>query len=49
MATGAGGDAVRELLSVPGASSTLLEAVVPYSQAAQSSYLGCESCRAPSI
>eukprot|EP01052_Picozoa_sp_SAG31_P040500 SAG31_NODE_5878_length_2278_cov_2.396053_2_plen_448_part_00 len=40
VATGAGGDAVRQLLAVPGASSTLVEAVVPYSQAAQSEYLG---------
>ena len=38
--TGGGGQAVAELLAVPGASRTVLEAVIPYSQAAQSAFLG---------
>ena len=38
--TGGGGLAVADLLAVPGASRTVLEAVIPYSQAAQSAFLG---------
>jgi len=38
--TGAGSEAIAWLLRVPGASSTVLEAVVPYSQAALADYLG---------
>ena len=38
--TGGGGQAVADLLAVPGASRTVLEAVIPYSQAAQSAFLG---------
>ena len=37
---GGGAQAVADLLAVPGASRTILEAVIPYSQAAQSSFLG---------
>ena len=38
--TGGGADAISRLLSIPGGSRSLLEAVVPYSQAALESYLG---------
>ncbi|MCE2487257.1 MAG: CinA family protein [Desulfurellaceae bacterium] len=38
--TGGGAQAVADLLAVPGASRTVLEAVIPYSQAAQSAFLG---------
>lgn len=38
--SGGGSDAVSQLLQVPGASRTLLEAVVPYSAAAMASFLG---------
>lgn len=38
--TGGGTQAVADLLAVPGASRTVLEAVIPYSQAAQSAFLG---------
>ena len=38
--TGGGAAAISELLSVPGGSRTLLEAVVPYSEAALTSWLG---------
>ena len=37
---GGGAQAVADLLAVPGASRTILEAVIPYSQAAQSAFLG---------
>lgn len=37
---GGGVQAVADLLAVPGASRTVLEAVIPYSQAAQSAFLG---------
>jgi nicotinamide mononucleotide (NMN) deamidase PncC len=40
VATGAGSDFIRTLLSVGGASSTVLEAVVPYAVEAQGKYLG---------
>lgn len=40
--TGGGSRAVAELLEVPGGSRTLLEAVVPYSAAALSQWLGAE-------
>jgi len=38
--SGAGSSGVAELLQVPGASRTILEAVVPYSQAAMTAWLG---------
>ena len=38
--TGGGAQAVADLLAVPGASRTVLEAIVPYSQAAQTALLG---------
>jgi len=38
--TGGGSRAIADLLSVPGASRTVLEAVVPYSRAALTSFLG---------
>jgi nicotinamide mononucleotide (NMN) deamidase PncC len=38
--TGGGASAIAELLSVPGGSRTLLEAIVPYSQAALTNWLG---------
>lgn len=38
--SGGGSDAVSQLLQVPGASRTLLEAVIPYSAAAMASFLG---------
>ena len=37
---GGGAQAVADLLAVPGASRTILEATIPYSQAAQSAFLG---------
>ena len=37
---GGGSQAVADLLAVPGASRTVLDAVIPYSQAAQSAFLG---------
>src|SRR4029077_12143673 len=40
--TGGGSRAIAELLEVPGGSRTLLEAVVPYSAAALSGWLGAE-------
>ncbi len=40
--TGGGSRAIAELLEVPGGSRTLLEAVVPYSAAALSDWLGAE-------
>ncbi len=39
-AAGGGAQAVADLLAVPGASRTILEATIPYSQAAQSAFLG---------
>ena len=38
--TGGGASAISELLSVPGGSRTLLEAVVPYSEEALVEWLG---------
>ena len=38
--TGGGASAISELLSVPGGSRTLLEAIVPYSEAALADWLG---------
>ncbi len=38
--TGGGVQAVADLLAVPGASRTVLEALVPYSQASQAAFLG---------
>lgn len=38
--TGGGSGAISRLLSIPGASNTILEAAVPYSQAALSDWLG---------
>jgi nicotinamide mononucleotide (NMN) deamidase PncC len=40
--SGGGSQAISDLLQVPGASNTLLEAVVPYSHAALSDWLGGE-------
>jgi hypothetical protein len=40
VATGAGGHAIATLLGVAGASSTILEATVPYAQEALSDYIG---------
>ena len=37
--TGAGSDVINWLLSVPGASKTLLEANIPYSESSQKSFL----------
>ena len=38
--TGGGGRAITDLLTVPGASATVLEAVVPYSLPALEDWLG---------
>ena len=38
--TGGGVQAVADLLAIPGASRTVLEALVPYSQASQTAFLG---------
>jgi hypothetical protein len=40
VATGGGASAIADLLAVPGGSRTLLEAVVPYSEAALTDWLG---------
>jgi len=40
--TGGGSSAISALLQVPGASRTVLEAVVPYSSASLTAWLGCE-------
>lgn len=48
--TGGGSKAISQLLEVPGASQTVLEAVVPYSSAALASWLGGvpdQSCSEP--
>ena len=39
-ATGGGSRAISELLGVPGASATLLEAIVPYAESALTQLLG---------
>ena len=41
--TGGGSQAIADLLTVPGASATMLEAVVPYSAAALAEWLGGKS------
>ncbi len=41
--TGGGSGAIERLLTIPGASATVLEAVVPYAQAALADWLGSES------
>ena len=38
--SGGGSGAIQQLLSMPGASNTVLECSIPYSQAAMQSYLG---------
>jgi hypothetical protein len=42
VAAGAGSQAVRDLMAVPGASRTVLEALIPYGHASLSSFLGHE-------
>ena len=46
--TGGGSQAIADLLAVPGASRTVLEAIVPYSDAALSEFLGSEPAQAAS-
>ena len=47
--TGGGTQAVADLLAVPGASRTVLEAVVPYSEAALTEFLGASPRQAVSV
>lgn len=47
--TGGGTQAIADLLSVPGASRTVLEVVVPYSEAALTEFLGASPRRAVSV
>ncbi len=47
--TGGGTQAVADLLAVPGASRTILEAVVPYSEAALVEFLGASPRQAVSV
>lgn len=42
VASGGGSDLIARLLGVPGASRTVLEVVVPYSQTSTVEFLGCE-------
>ena len=47
--TGGGTQAVADLLAVPGASRTVLEAVVPYSESALTEFLGAGPSQAVSV
>ena len=47
--TGGGTQAIADLLAVPGASRTVLEAVVPYSEAALTEFLGAGPSQAVSV
>ncbi len=47
--TGGGTQAVADLLAVPGASRTVLEVVVPYSEAALAEFLGASPHQAVSV
>ncbi len=47
--TGGGTQAVADLLAVPGASRTVLEVVVPYSEAALAAFLGARPRQATSV
>lgn len=47
--TGGGAQAVADLLAVPGASQTVLEALVPYSEKALAEFLGASPTQAVSI
>ena len=47
--TGGGTQAVADLLAVPGASRTVLEVVVPYSEAALTEFLGASPRQAVSV
>ena len=47
--TGGGTQAIADLLAVPGASRTVLEAVVPYSEAALTEFLGAHPHQAVSV
>ena len=47
--TGGGTQAIADLLAVPGASRTVLEAVVPYSEAALTEFLGASPRQAVSV
>jgi nicotinamide mononucleotide (NMN) deamidase PncC len=46
--TGGGTSAISELLAIPGASNTLLESMVPYSQESLKQYLGFDPLQAVS-
>src|SRR5437588_10767266 len=39
---GAGGEAIEQLVALPGSSRTVLEAVIPYSRGAFAAFLGSE-------
>ena len=47
--TGGGTQAIADLLAVPGASRTVLEVVVPYSEAALTAFLGASPHQAVSV
>ena len=47
--TGGGTQAIADLLAVPGASRTVLEVVVPYSEAALTEFLGAHPYQAVSV
>ena len=47
--TGGGTQAVADLLAIPGASRTVLEVVVPYSEAALTEFLGASPYQAVSV
>ena len=47
--TGGGAQAVADLLAVPGASRTVLEALVPYSDTSLAEFLGVSPAQAVSI
>ena len=47
--TGGGTQAIADLLAIPGASRTVLEAVVPYSEAALTAFLGAGPHQAVSV
>ena len=49
MVTGGGTQAIADLLAVPGASRTVLEAVVPYSETALTEFLGASPRQAVSV
>ncbi len=47
--TGGGTQAIADLLAVPGASRTVLEVVIPYSEAALAEFLGADPDQAVSV